>query len=370
VTAGAVLGRRALNRALLARQLLLERVELPAIEVIQSLVGMQAQVPTDPYTALWSRIAGFRPEELSALITERGAVRATAMMRGTIHLLSARDALSIRPLTQPVIERAWRSSPFVRQLDGVDVDAVVAAGLELLAERPHTASELGRRLQERWRDREAGPLAYSIRFLVPLVQPPPRGVWGLSGRPLLDTTTHWLGAALDPAPVLDDLVLRYLAAFGPATVRDAQTWSWLTGLREVFERLRPRLRTYRDENGRELFDVPDGPMPDPETPSPVRFLPEYDNIVLSHDDRSRVLDRAFGSGDWLRGSVLVDGFVAATWRIDTKADGATLQVRTMGPLDAADRLHVEAEAERLVEFLAGDARSRDVQIHDEPAAGT
>jgi hypothetical protein len=358
----AVLSKRALNRSLLARQLLLDRVELPAIEVVERLVGMQAQNPLDPYTALWSRVSGFRPDELSALISERRAVRATAVMRTTIHLLSARDALTVRALMQPIVERAWRYSPFVRQLDGVDVDAVMAAGLEMLAERPHTASELGRRLQERWPDHEPGPLAYAIRFLVPLVQPPPRGLWGGRGPALLQTTTGWLGAPMDPAPSIDDLVLRYLAAFGPATPRDAQTWSWLTGLREVFERLRPRLRTFRDERGRELFDVPDGPMPDPDTPAPVRFLPEYDNLVLSHHDRSRVLDRKFGSGDWLRGSVLVDGFVGATWRIDTKAGAALLEVRTIGMLADADRLAVEEEAARLVEFLAGDAQTRQINI--------
>ena len=360
-----VLSRRALNRSLLARQLLLERVEVPAIEVVERLVGMQAQNPLDPYTALWSRVRRFDPDELSTLLAERRAVRATAVMRTTIHLLSAADALSIRPLIQPVAERAWRYSPFVRQLDGVDVDAVVAAGLELLAERPHTASELGRRLQERWPDHEPGPLSYAIRFLVPLVQPPPRGLWRRSGPPVLEMTTRWLGAPLDPVPSIDDLVLRYLAAFGPATVKDIQVWSWLTGMREVVERLRPRLRTFRDESGRELFDVPDAPMPDPDTPAPVRFLPEYDNLLLSHDDRSRVLDRKFGSGDWLRGSMLVDGFVAGTWRLDARNGTAVLTIHPFAALSPGDRADVEEEAARLASFLAADARTREIRVgHD------
>ncbi|HEX7195968.1 MAG TPA: winged helix DNA-binding domain-containing protein [Candidatus Limnocylindria bacterium] len=358
----AVLSKRALNRSLLARQLLLERVELPALEVVERLVGMQAQNPLDPYTALWSRVRGFDPAELSTLLAERRAVRATAVMRTTIHLLSAADALSIRPLMQPVAERAWRYSPFVRQLDGVDVDAVVAAGLELLGERPHTASELGRRLQERWPDREPGPLAYAVRFLVPLVQPPPRGLWGGRGPAVLQTTTRWLGAELDPAPSIDELVVRYLAAFGPATARDFQVWSWLTGIREVVERLRPRLHTYRDERGRELFDVPDAPMPDPDTPAPVRYLPEFDNLLLSHHDRSRVLDRKYGSGDWLRGSVLVDGFVAGTWRLDTGNEDAVLTIHPFAAFSPADRAEVEEEAGWLAVFLAGDARTREIRI--------
>jgi hypothetical protein len=357
-----ILSKRALNRSLLARQLLLERVDLPAVEVIERLVGMQAQNPLDPYTALWSRVRAFEPAELSTLLAERRAVRVTAVMRTTIHLLSAADALAIRPLMQPVAERAWRYSPFVRQLHGLDVDAAVAAGRELLAERPHTASELGRRLQERWPDRDPGALAYAIRFLVPLVQPPPRGLWGGRGPAMLETTTRWLGAPLDPAPSIDELVLRYLAAFGPATAKDVQVWSWLTGMREVLERLRPRLRTFRDENGRELFDVSDAPMPDADTPAPVRFLPEFDNLLLSHDDRSRVLDRKFGSGDWLRGTFLVDGFVAGTWRLDASVGQATLTIHPFAALAPIDRAEVEEEAERLASFLAADARTREIRI--------
>lgn len=357
-----VLSRRALNRSLLARQLLLERVEMPPLEVIERLVGMQAQNPLDPYTALWSRIEGFHPDELSVLLSERRAVRAMAVMRTTIHLLSAADALAIRPLMQPVVERAWRYSGFVRRLGGVDVDAVLAAGLELLAERPHTGSELGRRLHERWPDHDATALAYAVRFLVPLVQPPPRGLWAESSAAVLATTTGWLGAPLHAEPSIDDLVMRYLAAFGPATPRDTQVWSWLTGMRGVIERLRPRLQIFRDERGRELFDVPDAPMPDPDTPAPVRFLPQFDNLLLSHDDRSRVLDRKFGGGDWLRGSVLVDGFVAGTWRMDADGGEAVLTVHPFTTLPPSDHADVEDEAARLSEFLADDAERREVRI--------
>jgi hypothetical protein len=157
-------------------------------------------------------------------------------------------------------------------------------------------------------------------------------------------------------------VLRYLAAFGPATAKDVQAWSWLTGMREVLERLRPGLRTFRDETGRELFDVPDAPMPDPDTPAPVRFLPTYDNLLLSHDDRSRVLDRKFGSGDWLRGSLLVDGFVAGTWRMDTRNGTAVLTIHPFAAQAPGDRADVEEEAERLAAFLAAEERTREVHI--------
>ena len=361
-----VLTRRQLNRSLLARQMLLHRVELPAIDVVERLVGMQAQVPTDPYTALWSRIEGFRADELSDLIADRRAVRAVGLMRTTIHLVSARDALSIRPLMQPVLDRAWRYSPFSKQLAGTAVEEVVAAGLGLLAERPYVATELGKRLQERWPDADANSMGYAIRFLVPVLQPPPRGLWGKGGLAYVETIERWLGRPLDPDPPVDEIVLRYLAAFGPATARDVQVWSWLTGMRGVLERLRPRLRTFRDESGRELFDVPDAPYPDPETPAPVRFLPEYDNIALSHDDRTRVIDRKFTEPIWMRGSILVDGFVRGTWRIDTARNASLLKIGVFDSLTAGDRADVEAEAELLAGFLVPDVPTREIQIggHD------
>ena len=357
-----VLTRRELNRSLLARQMLLRRVELPAIEVVERLVGMQAQVPTDPYTALWSRVEGFKAEELSELIAERRAVRAVGLMRTTIHLVSARDALTLRSLMQPVLDKAWQYSPFSRSLAGADVSEVVAAGLELLAERPYVATELGKRLQERWPEADANSMGYAIRFLVPVLQPPPRGLWGKGGLAFVETIERWLGRPLDPSPSVDDIVVRYLAAFGPATAKDVQVWSWLTGMREVLERLRPRLRTFRDEKGRELFDVPDAPYPDPGTPAPVRFLPEYDNIALSHDDRTRVIDRKFTEDIWMRGSILVDGFIRGTWRIDTKRGESILKIGPFDSLTASDRADVAAEAELLAGFLVPDARTRDIRI--------
>jgi Winged helix DNA-binding domain len=357
-----VLTTRELNRSLLARQLLLERVSLPAIEVVERLVGMQAQEPMDPYVGLWSRIDGFRPDELSGLIEERKAVRVVALMRTTIHLVSARDALTIRALVDPVARRAWGHSPFPKSIADADVDEVVAAGVAILAERPHVPTELGRRLRERWPDADAQSLGYAVRFLVPLVQPPPRGLWGRKGPAAVQTLETWLGRPLAASPSLDELILRYLAAFGPATAADVATWSWLTGIREVLDRLRLRLVTYRDERGRELFDVPDAPFPDPETPAPVRFLPEYDNIVLSHDDRTRVIDRKLTEPIWLRGSILVDGFVRGTWRHDQKGRESTLRIGLFDSLTPSDRADVEAEGERLRTFLAPDATSRALQV--------
>jgi Winged helix DNA-binding domain len=357
-----VLTRRQLNRAILERQMLLRREPASAIEVMERLVGMQAQVPTDPYTGLWSRIADFDPLELSRDLEERRAVRAVMLMRTTIHLVSARDCLEIRPLIQPVVERQFRYSPFARALAGLDLEEVVAAGLALVAEGPMTSGDIGKRLAaERWPDRDPASLGHAVRWLVPMVQVPPRGLWGKGGLPRLETVERWLGAPLATDPSLDDVVLRYLAAFGPATAKDVGVWSWLTGFGAVMDRLRPRLRTFRDEVGRELFDLPDAPLPDPDTPAPVRLLPEFDNLLLAHDDRSRMGDVEFRGRPWWHGSVLVDGFLAGTWRPVRAKGELTLQIGCYRSLTDAELVDVEAEATRLAAFLAPDG-TRAVEI--------
>jgi hypothetical protein len=350
-----VLGKRALNRALLARQMLLERVELPAERVLEHLVGMQAQEPPDPYVGLWTRLSEFNPEELVTLLEQRAAVRATTLLRTTIHLVTAADAVRMRPILQPVAERTFTHTPFGKALRAVDLDEVVAHGRELLADSPMTIAALGKLLSRRWPDRDASALGYVIRFHVPLVQVPPRGLWGRRGQPVVALTEEWVGQPMAPDATADELVMRYLAAFGPATPADVQTWSWLTGIRPILERLRPRLRTFRDEAGRELFDVQDGPLPDPETPAPVRFLPEYDNVFLSHEDRSRIVDPRHRDGPFLKGLVAVDGFLQAMWKATREGQVATLVVRPVEQMRTRDRTDVGEEGERLLRFLHPDA---------------
>jgi len=357
-----VLSRRALNRTLLTRQLLVERVRRPALDVVERLVGMQAQEPIDPYVGLWSRIAGFDPSELSNAIEERKAVR-MGLLRGTLHLVTARDALAQYPILADVMTRSWRSSPFAKQLVGVDLDAVLARARALLEERPMTPSELGVAMAPGWPDRDAPSLAYAARFMLPLVQVPPRGLWGRTSRPTNTTAEAWLGASMAPDPSIDDLLLRYLAAFGPASVADMRVWSWLTGLREVVERLRPRLRTFRDEGGRELFDVEDGVIADPDLAVPIRFLPQYDNVFLSHDDRSRILVGGVKVEDLVwKGGVLIDGYVGAAWRIRRDKKAATMTVTLYVPVTGVQGAEIEAEGKRLFSFLAPDAGSREIQL--------
>ena len=363
-----VLGQRALNRALLERQLLLRRRAMPAEEVIEHLVGMQAQEPGDPYVGLWTRLEGFYAEELAALITDRRAVRAS-LMRATIHLITARDLLRLRPVVQSVLERDVYPNPTYgrERLDGLDVGAVLAAGRALLEERPRTNAELRELLGARWPERDPAALAYAVRGLLPVVHVPPRGVWGVGGPVALTTVEAWLGRGVDPDPEPGEMVLRYLRAFGPATVADIRTWSRLTGLRAVVERLRPRLRTFSDERGRELFDVPDGPLPDAATPAPPRFLPQFDNALLSHDDRTRIISDECrkrinaGGGMGSAGTVLVDGFVRGTWKFARQRDTATLRIEPFEPLSKDDRDAVTEEGEQLVRFVGEGAETFEVR---------
>jgi len=358
------LSQRALNRALLDRQHLLRRREGSAASEIEHLVAMQAQVPTSPYVGLWSRLESFQPDDLSNLISQRRAVR-LGIMRNTLHLMTARDCLMLRPLFQPLLERTLRSSPFGRNLIGLDSDALIGESTRLMNAKPRTLAELGAALHERWPDREATSLAYAIRHLVPLIQLPPRGLWGKSGQPTWTTAELWLGRPLNAKPSLERLIRRYLAAFGPATVADISAWSGLTGLRETIAKLRSELRTFRDERGRELFDVRDGPLPDPDTPAPPRFLPEFDNLILGHDDRTRVIafEHRYMVGN---GTFLIDGFVAGIWTIKRERRAATVAVSSFKPLRKSVRAGLADEGERLLTFAAADAVKRD--IHFEVAA--
>jgi len=337
--------------------MLLRRQRLSAEEAIEHLVGMQAQAPAPPYVGLWTRLEDFHSDELARLILDRHAVR-VALMRNTVHLVSARDCLTLRPLVQPVIDRGLYGNRAHRAgVEGVDIEALSAAGRALLEERPRTAKELGEILQERWPERDPASLARAIRHLLPLVQVPPRGVWGKSGPAAHTTAEAWLGRSLDSDASLEEMVVRYLGAFGPATVKDAQTWSGLTRLGEIVDRLRPRLSTFRDEHGGEMFDLPDAPRPDPDEPASPRFLPEFDNLILSHADRTRVIADEYrqaiaSKNGMVPATFLVDGFVRGTWKSERSRGKATLLIEPFEPLAKNDRDALIEEGERLVRFMA------------------
>lgn len=363
-------GRRALGRATLERQLLLGRRAMSVLDAAQHLVGLQAQKPLDPYHALWSRLERFRPDDLAQPLLDRRVVR-IVVMRGTIHLVTADDCLVLRPLAQPVLDAELaRHRDYGPPLRGVDLDPVLDVARALLAERPLTMTALRAGLAERFPDLHAPPLAYACRCKLGLVQVPPRGVWGRSGQVRLTTAEAWLGRPLASQPSIDEVVLRYFAAFGPAAVADVGVWCRLTGLREVVERLRPRLRPIRDDRGRELFDLPDAPRPDPAAPAPPRFLPRYDNLLLSHADRSRffpddrVRPRLFGADARVGGPVLHDGVVCGSWRIERDRDdgAATLVVSHTAGLGKRAQSSVAAEGRRFLRFAAADAGTHEVRL--------
>jgi hypothetical protein len=366
-----MIGLRALNRATLGRQLLLRRAAWPARQAIEHLTAMQAQAPLAPYVGLWTRLADFHPEELKDLLTERAVVRAH-LMRNTVHLATARDFLRFRPLFEPLIGRGLNAN-FGPGLTGVDLAELRRVASALLAERPLTRAQLARQLAGHWPQADPASLAYAATSLLTLVQVPPRGLWGQGGQAAWFPAQAWLDGQARPEPAsaaeaARELVLRYLAGYGPATVADIQAWSGLSRLREVTEGLGDRLREVAGPDGARLLDLADAPPPDPQdVPAPPRFLPEYDNLLLSFADRRRVIPHGRpvplppGNGA-SSGTLLVDGFWQAEWKITTEGDGAVLHVEPFIALAAGDVDAIAAEGERLLGFAAPAAASREVRF--------
>src|SRR3954452_3111804 len=347
---------RALNRALLARQHLLERVSTTATGELEHLVGMQAQAPLAPYVVLWSRLVDFDAAELAAAVEDRRVVR-SSLMRSTIHLVTARDAFPLRAWTQPALTRAFASSPFAKRLAGIDLEALVAFGRAVLEDKPLNRPALGRRLAERWPDGDQEAMAYAVTAHVPLVQLPPRGVWGHGGAVAWTPMELWLDSRIKEDPDPGRWIARYLGAFGPATLADVSSWSGVTRLGQLMADLRPSLVAFRDVNGRELFDLPDAPRPDRDTPAPPRFLPEYDNVLIGHADRARIIPPGRGipllpGNGGSSGTILVDGMHAGTWSIARSGERATLRIVPFEALGRNDRTSLESEGERLLEFAA------------------
>ncbi|MEV0279809.1 winged helix DNA-binding domain-containing protein [Streptomyces sp. NPDC050610] len=356
-----VLDSRALNRATLARQLLLDRAGLPALDAVAHLGGMQAQEPQEPFVGLWSRLRAFDPAELSELLAGRQVVR-THLMRRTVHLVTAADALAWRARHDAMLRQRVLGN-YRRELDGVDLGELAAAGRAVLADgEPRSMTELARALADRWP--EPGPRALGemlVAALVPVVQLPPRGLWRTKGGVRNVPLSSWLGREIDPPavdgtdPVGQALVRRYLAAFGPAATADLRAWSGLAGLPAAVAALREELVSFRDERGRELLDLPDAPRPDADTPAPVRFLPAFDNAILGFQDRGRIIDDAH-RGLSVTGArvVLVDGRAAATW---TAKDG-TVTVAPLRAFSRAERAAVAEEGQALASFLSDGESDR------------
>ncbi|MFC5185534.1 winged helix DNA-binding domain-containing protein [Actinomadura harenae] len=348
-----VLNRRALNRAALARQHLLDRSGASVEEAVAHLCGLQAQEPQAPFVGLWSRLADFRPGQLDDALTGRTVVR-THLMRRTIHLVHSDDVLAWRARHDAMLRQRVLST-YRLELAGIDVDDLAAAGREVVADgQARTMNELVQAVEDRWPGPPRRALGELLGSLIPSVQLPPRGLWqqtaGVRNLPL----ATWLGRDVAPLPadpsdpVGQRLLRRYLAAYGPASSSDFRAWCGLAGLSAAVKAVRDELVVFHDEDGRELLDLPDAPRPHPDTPAPVRFLPAFDNAILGYQERGRIIDAAHrGLSVAGHRTVLVDGRVTATWT----ARDHTLRISPLRPLTDAEQQAVRAEADELATFL-------------------
>jgi len=349
-----VLTLRQLNRATLARQMLLERAEIGIVEAVRLLIGLQGQVSEGPYQALWSRLRDFRHADLTALIVDRTLVRGTSL-RATLHLHTVDDLVGLRPLVQPALERTWQGAFGKRRFGANDVAAVHKAGVRLLDKGPMTGGALGKALQAKFPSGDALSKSILVQVKEILVQIPPTRIWGSGHAPVQTRIENWVPPPHRRALVLDDLVVRYLEAFGPASVLDMQAWSGMTKLALVLERLGDRLATFEDEDGRVLYDLPDAPRPDPDTVAPIRFLPDYDNVLLGYADRRRMVSEAdlkrLGGLTRSFRAVLVDGVVAGSWSIVREKRSARLAVTPFRKLLKRETRDVEREGAAFLAFM-------------------
>jgi Winged helix DNA-binding domain len=360
---------RALNRATLDRQLLLRRAELPTVAAIRRVVALNAQESNSQYLSLWTRLEGFRIEHLTTEIESRTVVRSVTL-RATQHVIAADDFGWLRSVLRPLLARVQRNV-FGRRTAGVNLDELVTVTRDLLAGRSLTRSDLGRQLGERWPGFERGALAWSAQYLEPMLHPAPSGTWDVARRstPCV-LASDWLLTEEPPADevaLVQQLVRRYLGGYGPATAGDIRTWSGVSGLREIVDGMRGELRLFTDDSGRTLVDLPEAPRPDPDTPAPVRFLPDFDDLLLAFANRTRVMSddirRQVCVGDAVAATVLIDGAVAGTWSM-TRGEGTTVMtVRPFSPWSPADCAAVVDEGTNLLAFVA--AGGPDAAVHIE-----
>jgi len=360
-----VLTLRQINRATLARQMLLARERVTPLEAVERLVAVQAQWPRPPFLGLWSRVEGFRRQDLAALLMTHKVVRAT-LLRGTLHLCTAADFAAFRPAIQPVLD-AGTQIILKDRAKGLDIPKLVAQARTVLAQDPCTFEVLRDHFVRANPKLDERAMGYAVRMALPLVQVPTAGdAWSFPANACFALADKWIGKKIAAEPAAPDaLVLRYLAAYGPSSVADVQAWSGLPRLRDTLEKLRPKLRVFRDEGRRELFDLPDAPRPQGDVPAPVRLVADYDNVIGTRADERFVAKahrpRVFLSALRLAATVLVDGLVAGTWKLERKKDVATLTVDAFAPFAPRVKKDVIAEAEALLHFAEPDAKKHEVR---------
>ncbi len=352
---------RTLNRTLLARQWLLERRDSPIVEAVDWLNGLQAQEARPPFIALWSRLKAFRREALLDALADRSVVKAT-FTRGTLHLVSAGDYCAFRSTHALMLEAAMR--PEMSEITKVvSIADVVAAGRAALEAGPLAFADLQTMLAEQWPGLNGRHLAYAVRLNLPLVATPHDGPWGGKAGGTFALADHWLGRAPDPKADVAGLVRRYLDAFGPATVADIQTFTAMKSLKAVVDGM--ELATYRNEAGKTLYDVKDGPVADGGMSAPARFVADFDGIMLGHADRARVIDEEDRKRLWnqnlrVPAVFLVDGFAAGSWSLTASKTRAVLTATPFGTLTRAAKTALAAEGEALLRFAAPEAKAVEV----------
>jgi hypothetical protein len=364
---GPTLSLREINRATLARQMLLARESVSPLSAVERLVAMQAQLPRPPFVGLWSRVDGFARDQLTTLLKCRQVVRAT-FLRATLHLVSASDYLAFRPVLRPALDAAMHGILRTR-MSGIDLDELTARATRMLRERPRTFEELRDEFLRADSTVDERAMGYAVRLQLPLVQVPAGrdAPWAFPAKASFAVAEDWLGRRVPvQAEPPDDLIIRYLAAYGPATVADFQAWSGVPALADAMARLGPRLTNYRDERGRDLLDLRGAPHPGGNAPAPVRFIPDYDNLIVARADE-RFVARAHRPKVFLPGlrvapTVLVDGFVGATWRIERTRRAAALVIDPFAPFTTRVRKEVQSEAEALLRFAEPDAGTIEVRI--------
>jgi hypothetical protein len=354
VAAERVLTRRELNRALLARQLLLERAPITAARATERLGGLQAQSTTSPYLSLWARLDGFEREELTKALKARRLVKAL-LQRGTLHVVVPRHYWALMAVRGPLAALLWPAS-YEARISSAEIARLARATLEQLGTGELTLKEAQALLEPHVR--EGVPATFLWRRLqsyAHVVHVAPSGIWGYGGHGVYAAAA---GKVRGEAPTfesgLDELVTAYLRAYGPASGQDFGQWAGIPRLTPIKESLgRMTLRTFRDERGRLLYDVPRAPLPDPETPAPPRLVPRFDNLVLSHDDRSRILgdvapSRIVTKNGLVHATILVDGIVTGTWQLER----GRVVLEPWSKLDASVRKSLAAEAESLEAFVS------------------
>jgi hypothetical protein len=354
-----VLSTRDLNRALQARQMLLARQDTTPSAALHRLVALQGQMARAPFIGLWARVEAFDPAELRRRIAGRQVVRST-FVRSTLHLTAAEDFLALRPALRANLGReAPLALPGGIKVTPAELEPILDLARAHFAKAPRPFESLREVIEARGFG-DVRVMAFAARILLPLVQASDNSEFGFKAGGEFVLAQAWLGRDL-AKPDRAELVRRYLAAYGPATPADFTAWSGEKGAAALFESLGDELVRYRDEKKRVLFDLKGAPLPGADTPAPPRLLPDFDAAVLGHQDRTRIVPpghvaKAVTSKNLLVPPMaLVDGFVAATWRLEIKKKTAELAIRAFEPIKPKDRAGLEAEALSLLEVFAPGA---------------